>query len=80
MNGVCPWLEAQALGCADKMRGHMDASEYKHVCLGLIFLKYISTLEKNANNSCSVSLIPRANGSSKDDPNARRAAKIATNI
>jgi type I restriction-modification system DNA methylase subunit len=24
------------------MRGHMDASEYKHICLGLIFLKYIS--------------------------------------
>jgi len=24
------------------MRGHMDASEYKHVYLGLIFLKYIS--------------------------------------
>ena len=24
------------------MRGHMDASEYKHVVLGLIFLKYIS--------------------------------------
>ena len=27
---------------ADKMRGHMDASEYKHVVLGLIFLKYVS--------------------------------------
>ena len=27
---------------ADKMRGHMDAAEYKHVALGLIFLKYIS--------------------------------------
>ncbi len=27
---------------ADKMRGHMDPSEYKHVALGLIFLKYIS--------------------------------------
>jgi len=27
---------------ADKMRGHMDPSEYKHVVLGLIFLKYIS--------------------------------------
>ena len=27
---------------ADKMRGHMDSSEYKHVVLGLIFLKYIS--------------------------------------
>jgi type I restriction enzyme M protein len=24
------------------MRGHMDASEYKHVALGLIFLKYIT--------------------------------------
>lgn len=27
---------------ADKLRGNMDASEYKHVVLGLIFLKYIS--------------------------------------
>ena len=27
---------------ADKLRGSMDASEYKHVVLGLIFLKYIS--------------------------------------
>lgn len=27
---------------ADKLRGSMDASEYKHVALGLIFLKYIS--------------------------------------
>ncbi|MCA8836073.1 MAG: type I restriction-modification system subunit M [Proteobacteria bacterium] len=26
----------------NKMRGHMDPSEYKHVVLGLIFLKYIS--------------------------------------
>ena len=24
------------------LRGHMDAAEYKHVVLGLIFLKYIS--------------------------------------
>jgi len=27
---------------ADEQRGHMDAAEYKHVVLGLIFLKYIS--------------------------------------
>ena len=27
---------------ADKMRSNMDAAEYKHVVLGLIFLKYIS--------------------------------------
>ena len=26
---------------ADKMRNNMDAAEYKHVALGLIFLKYI---------------------------------------
>ena len=27
---------------ADKLRGTMDSAEYKHVVLGLIFLKYIS--------------------------------------
>jgi len=34
---------------ADKLRGTMDSAEYKHVVLGLIFLKYISDsfLEKH---------------------------------
>src|SRR3954462_2517167 len=41
-NGSALGFEAQLWAAADKMRGHMDASEYKHVCLGLIFLKYIS--------------------------------------
>ncbi|MBL6841076.1 MAG: SAM-dependent DNA methyltransferase, partial [Pelagibacterales bacterium] len=27
---------------AEKLRGQMDAAEYKHIVLGLIFLKYIS--------------------------------------
>lgn len=35
-------FEAQMFEMADKMRGSMDAGEYKHVALGLIFLKYIS--------------------------------------
>jgi type I restriction-modification system DNA methylase subunit len=35
-------FEATLWATADKLRGHMDASEYKHVVLGLIFLKYIS--------------------------------------
>ncbi len=37
-----PKLEALLWAAADKLRGHMDAAEYKHVVLGLIFLKYIS--------------------------------------
>ena len=35
-------FEKRLWEAADKLRGHMDASEYKHVVLGLIFLKYIS--------------------------------------
>ena len=35
-------FEQQLWAAADKLRGNMDAAEYKHVVLGLIFLKYIS--------------------------------------
>jgi len=35
-------IEATLWAAADKLRGNMDAAEYKHVALGLIFLKYIS--------------------------------------
>ncbi|MBP8591421.1 SAM-dependent DNA methyltransferase [Candidatus Shapirobacteria bacterium] len=35
-------FEQKLWAAADKLRGHMDPSEYKHVVLGLIFLKYIS--------------------------------------
>ena len=35
-------LEQKLWAAADKLRGHMDPGEYKHVVLGLIFLKYIS--------------------------------------
>jgi len=41
-NGANLGFEATLWQAADKMRGHMDAAEYKHVALGLIFLKYIS--------------------------------------
>ena len=37
-----PDLERTLWTAADKMRSNMDAAEYKHVVLGLIFLKYIS--------------------------------------
>jgi type I restriction enzyme M protein len=35
-------FEAQLWKTADQLRGSMDAAEYKHVVLGLLFLKYIS--------------------------------------
>lgn len=35
-------LEKTLWATADKLRNNMDAAEYKHVVLGLIFLKYIS--------------------------------------
>jgi type I restriction enzyme M protein len=41
-NGANLGFQQTLWAAADKMRGHMDAAEYKHVALGLIFLKYIS--------------------------------------
>jgi type I restriction enzyme M protein len=35
-------FEPQLWAAANALRGSMDAAEYKHVVLGLIFLKYIS--------------------------------------
>jgi type I restriction enzyme M protein len=35
-------LETQLWKAADKLRKNIDAAEYKHVVLGLIFLRYIS--------------------------------------
>ncbi len=35
-------IEAALFKAADKLRGNMEPSDYKHVALGLIFLKYIS--------------------------------------
>lgn len=41
-NGAMLGFEEKLWQAADKLRGHMDAAEYKHVVLGLVFLKYIS--------------------------------------
>jgi hypothetical protein len=56
-------LDAKELGidpeelwqAADRLRGSIDAAEYKHVVLGLIFLKYISdAFEKRREEVTSV--------------------------
>ncbi|MCH7568738.1 MAG: type I restriction-modification system subunit M [Nanoarchaeota archaeon] len=42
LNGSKLGFERKLWAAADKLRSNMDAAEYKHVVLGLIFLKYIS--------------------------------------
>jgi type I restriction enzyme M protein len=41
-NGANLGFEEKLWLAADKLRGQVDAAEYKHIVLGLIFLKYIS--------------------------------------
>jgi type I restriction enzyme M protein len=41
-NGLPADLKLKLWTAADKLRGHLDAADYKHVVLGIIFLKYIS--------------------------------------
>lgn len=42
ISGANLGFEAEIFAAADKLRGNIDAAEYKTVVLGLIFLKYIS--------------------------------------
>ena len=49
-NGANLGFEQKLWQAADKMRNNMDAAEYKHVVLGLIFLKYISDVFKEVFN------------------------------
>ena len=41
-NSATTGYEAELWAAANALRGNMDAAEYKHVVLGLVFLKYIS--------------------------------------
>jgi type I restriction enzyme M protein len=64
-------FEAKLWLAADKLRSNMDAAEYKHVVLGLIFLKYISDAfeEKHA------ALLKEA-GADPEDPDEYKAENI----
>jgi len=69
-------FEAQLWAAADKMRGHMDASEYKHVCLGLIFLKYISdAFEEKREQLVFGFSDPKSEWFIKDEPERKEAAE-----
>jgi type I restriction enzyme M protein len=66
-------FEAKLWAAADALRNNMDAAEYKHVVLGLIFLKYIS----DAFESKHAELVAqKAKGADPEDPDEYRAASI----
>lgn len=66
-------FEKELWQAADALRGSMDAAEYKHVVLGLIFLKYIS----DAFEEHRAKLIAEKNkGADPEDPDEYRAENI----
>lgn len=66
-------FEAKLWAAADALRNNMDAAEYKHVVLGLIFLKYIS----DAFEAKHVELeAQKKQGADPEDPDEYRAVNI----
>jgi type I restriction enzyme M protein len=68
-------FEAKLWLAADKLRSNMDAAEYKHVVLGLIFLKYISDSFEEHHAKLIASEGDYA-GSNPEDPDEYRAENI----
>ncbi|MBJ7258530.1 MAG: type I restriction-modification system subunit M N-terminal domain-containing protein [Chthoniobacterales bacterium] len=67
-------FEAKLWLTADKLRNNMDAAEYKHVVLGLIFLKYISDTfeEHRAKLLAGQGDYAGANAEDPDEPSGAR--------
>ena len=72
-NSALDGLESQLWAAADALRNNMDAAEYKHVVLGLIFLKYISDAFE-AKHAELLGLA--AEGADAEDPDEYRAENI----
>ncbi len=68
-------IEATLWQSADKLRKNMDAAEYKHVVLGLIFLKYISDAFEVLHSKL-VSGKGQYEGADPEDPNEYTAEKV----
>ena len=66
-------FEAKLWAAADALRNNMDAAEYKHVVLGLIFLKYISDAFEAKHAELEAQ---KAKGADPEDPDEYRAASI----
>jgi len=72
-NGANIGYEAELWRMADTLRGSMDAAEYKHVVLGLIFLKYISDAFEELHAQLEAE---RDQGADPEDPDEYRAKNV----
>jgi len=72
-NGANLGFEKQLWSAADALRSNMDAAEYKHVVLGLIFLKYISDAFEE---QYALLQAEQVNGADPEDPDEYRAVNI----
>src|SRR5437660_11833174 len=72
-NGTLLGFEAKLWAAADALRNNMDAAEYKHVALGLIFLKYISDAFEAKHAELEAQ---RSEGADPEDSDEYRAANI----
>jgi type I restriction enzyme M protein len=72
-NGATLGFEAKLWEAANALRGSTDAAEYKHVVLGLIFLKYISDAFEAQHARLEAE---RAQGADPEDPDEYRAEGI----
>ena len=72
-SGATTGYEAELWQMADTLRGSMDAAEYKHVVLGIIFLKYISDAFEERHVLLESE---REQGADPEDPDEYRAENI----
>mgnify|MGYP000053032031 CR=1 FL=1 len=72
-NGANLGFESELWKAADALRSNMDAAEYKHVVLGLIFLKYISDAFEEQHTKLEAE---RSKGADPEDPDEYRAVNI----
>jgi type I restriction enzyme M protein len=72
-SGAALGFEAKLWAAADALRNNMDAAEYKHVVLGLIFLKYISDAFEAKHAELEAA---KADGADPEDPDEYRAHNI----
>ncbi len=72
-SGATVGYEAQLWQMADALRGSMDAAEYKHVALGLLFLKYISDAFEERHAAL---VAEKAHGADPEDPDEYRAHHV----